>query len=461
MKRTEIKQVLSQPYPEGNVYVAGWIRTARQSSSVGFIELNDGSQFGNLQIVYDKSLPNFTEVAKLGLSAAIEVWGEVILTPGMKQPLEIRATEIKVMGDSDKDYPLQKKRHSLEFLRTQLTLRPRTNTFMALFRLRSVLSMAIHQFFQDRGFVYIQTPILTSADAEGAGEMFQVTTLDLNQLPKTQEGKVDYSKELFGKKMGLTVSGQLAVEPFALTYSKVYTFGPTFRAENSNTVRHANEFWMIEPEISFCDLDQMMDLIEEMVKYLIFYAYANAPQEMMFFNDRIDNTLLDRLEVVRASKFARITYTEAIELLKASGREFEYAPVWGQEIQTEHEKYLAGEHFKSPVFVTDYPTDAKAFYMKLSEDGKTVRACDLLVPAIGEIVGGSQREDNYDRLKGEMERRGMPIAEYQWYLDLRRYGSAVHSGFGLGFDRIIQYLTGMANIRDVQAYPRTPHNAEF
>lgn len=461
MKRTEIKQLLSKPYQTGSVHVAGWIRTARQSSAVGFIELNDGSQFGNLQIVYDKSLPNFNQVSKLGLSAAIEVWGEVVLTPDMKQPLEIQASRIEVMGDSDKDYPLQKKRHSLEFLRTQLTLRPRTNTFMAVFRVRSVLSMAIHQYFQDRGYVYIHTPILTSADAEGAGEMFQVTSLDLNQLPQTQDGRVDYTKELFGKKMGLTVSGQLAVEPFALTFGKVYTFGPTFRAENSNTVRHANEFWMIEPEISFCDLDQMMDIIEDMVKYLIDYVLEHAPQEMAFFNQRIDTSLLERLEVVRNSQFARITYTEAIELLQQSGREFDYPPVWGQEIQTEHEKYLAGEHFRQPVFVTDYPTDAKAFYMKLSDDGKTVRACDLLVPAIGEIVGGSQREDDYERLKGEMERRGMPVADYQWYLDLRRYGSAVHSGFGLGFERIIQYLSGMSNIRDVQAYPRTPHNAEF
>lgn len=460
MKRTEIKQLLTQPYTEGTVYVAGWIRTARQSSKVGFIELNDGSQFGNLQIVYDKDLANFNEINKLGLSAAIEVWGEVVLTPEMKQPLEIRATKIEVMGDSAKDYPLQKKRHSLEYLRTQLTLRPRTNTFMAVFRVRSVLSMAIHQFFQDRGFVYVHTPILTSADAEGAGEMFQVTSLDLNDLPMTEDGRVDYSKELFGKKMGLTVSGQLAVEPFALSFSKVYTFGPTFRAENSNTVRHANEFWMIEPEISFCDLDCMMDIIEEMVKYLIDYVLEQAPQEMQFFNDRIDNSLLERLEVVRQSRFARISYTEAIELLQASGKSFEFKPVWGQEIQTEHEKYLAGEYFKQPVFVTDYPTDAKAFYMKLSDDGKTVRACDLLVPAIGEIVGGSQREDDFERLKAEMERRGMPTKEYQWYLDLRRYGSAVHSGFGLGFDRIIQYLTGIANIRDVQAYPRTPHNAE-
>ena len=461
MKRIEIKQLLTKPYLEGQVHVAGWIRTARQSSNVGFIELNDGSQFGNLQIVYDKDLSNFDQINKLGLSAAIEVWGEVILTPQMKQPLEIRASEIRVMGDSAKDYPLQKKRHSLEYLRTQLTLRPRTNTFMAVFRVRSILSMAIHRFFQDRDYVYIQTPILTSADAEGAGEMFQVTSLDLNNLPLTESGNVDYSKELFGKKMGLTVSGQLSVEPFALTYSKVYTFGPTFRAENSNTVRHANEFWMIEPEISFCDLDGMMDIIEEMVKYLIDYVLEKAPQEMKFFNDRIDNSLLDRLEVVRSSQFARISYTEAIQLLKDSGRSFEYPPVWGQEIQTEHEKYLAGELFKQPVFVTDYPTDAKAFYMKLSPDGKTVRACDLLVPAIGEIVGGSQREDNYERLKAEMERRGMPIDDYQWYLDLRRYGSAVHSGFGLGFDRMIQYLTGIANIRDVQAYPRTPNNAEF
>ena len=461
MKRTEIKQLLTKPYQTGSVHVAGWIRTARQSSAVGFIELNDGSQFGNLQIVYDKSLPNFNQVSKLGLSAAIEVWGEVVLTPDMKQPLEIQASRIEVMGDSDKDYPLQKKRHSLEYLRTQLTLRPRTNTFMAVFRVRSVLSMAIHQYFQDRGYVYIHTPILTSADAEGAGEMFQVTSLNLNQLPQTQDGRVDYTKELFGKKVGLTVSGQLAVEPFALTFGKVYTFGPTFRAENSNTVRHANEFWMIEPEISFCDLDQMMDIIEDMVKYLIDYVLEHAPQEMAFFNQRIDTSLLERLEVVRNSQFARITYTEAIELLQQSGREFDYPPVWGQEIQTEHEKYLAGEHFRQPVFVTDYPTDAKAFYMKLSDDGKTVRACDLLVPAIGEIVGGSQREDDYERLKGEMERRGMPVADYQWYLDLRRYGSAVHSGFGLGFERIIQYLSGMSNIRDVQAYPRTPHNAEF
>lgn len=461
MKRTEIKHIFKEALFDTSVYVAGWIRTSRASAHVGFIELNDGSTFSNLQVVFDETMENYQEISKLGIASCIEVWGSIKATPGMKQPLEIHADKIRIMGAADKDYPLQKKRHTFEYLRTQQTLRPRTNTFMAVFRVRSLLAMAIHEFFQQNGFVYVHTPILTSADAEGAGEMFQVTTLDLEHLPHTPDGQVDYTQELFGKKMGLTVSGQLAVEPFCHVYSKVYTFGPTFRAENSNTVRHANEFWMIEPEIAFCDLEQNMDIIEAMFKYMLTYVLEHAPEEMAFFNERIDSTLLERLQVVLNEPFERITYTEAIRILQESGRSFEFPPVWGPEFQTEHEKFLAGEYFKKPVFVTDYPREAKAFYMKQSEDGRTVRAVDLLVPGVGEIVGGSQREDDYETLRNEMIRRGMELEGYKWYLDLRRYGSAVHSGYGLGFERALQYITGMVNIRDVQPYPRTPKYAEF
>lgn len=444
-----------QSYVGKEVHIAGWIKTNRSSKSVGFIELSDGSQFQGIQIVYDDSMHNFSDISHFTLSSTIDVKGELVLTPEAKQPFEIKATSIDLLFEADRDYPLQKKRHSLEFLRTIQHLRPRTNTFQAVFRVRSILAHAIHEFFQDRGFVYVHTPIITSNDAEGAGEMFQVTTLPLDQPVK------DYSSDFFGKKVGLTVSGQLAVEPFAHTFGRVYTFGPTFRAENSNTPRHASEFWMIEPEMSFFDLDMMLDLIEEFIKEITQKVLDRAPAEMDFFNQRIEPGILDRLHAVIESDFARVTYTEAIEILKESKKDFDYAPQWGVEIQTEHEKYLSGEYYKRPVFVTDYPREAKAFYMKQSADGKTVRAVDLLVPEIGEIVGGSQREEDYQTLKDEILRRGLEIEDYQWYLDLRRFGSIEHSGFGLGFERMLRFVTGIQNIRDVIAYPRTPNSAEF
>ena len=457
MKNMSIKTIYDDyaSYEGKSVHLAGWIKTNRSSKAVGFIELTDGSQFQGIQIVYEESLPNFSDISHYTISSTIEVHGEVVFTPNAKQPFEIKATSVELLFEADRDYPLQKKRHSLEFLRTIQHLRPRTNTFQAVFRVRSLLAHAIHEFFQERGFVYIHTPIITSNDAEGAGEMFQVTTLSLDK-PVTS-----YEDDFFGKKVGLTVSGQLAVEPFAHTFGKVYTFGPTFRAENSNTPRHASEFWMIEPEMSFYDLDMMLDLIEEFIKEITRKVMERAPQEMNFFNERIEKGIINRLNAVIDADFARVTYTEAIEILKSSGQEFEYKPEWGVEIQTEHEKFLSGEHFKRPVFVTDYPREAKAFYMKQSEDGKTVRAVDLLVPEIGEIVGGSQREENYDILKHEIERRGMKVEDYEWYLDLRRYGSIEHSGFGLGFERMLRFITGIQNIRDVIAYPRTPNSADF
>ncbi len=446
-------------YEKRQIVVEGWIRTVRSSSNFGFIEINDGSSFNNLQIVFSKDLPNFDEIGKFSIASTIRVEGEFVLTENAKQPFEIQAKSVDLIFSADKDYPLQKKRHTFEFLRTISHLRPRSNTFMAVFRVRSLLAQAIHRFFEERGFVYIHTPIITSADAEGAGEVFRVTTLDLNNVPK-ENGKVDYNKDFFGKETFLTVSGQLAAESFALAFGKVYTFGPTFRSENSNTVRHASEFWMIEPEMAFCDLDCNMDVIEDMMKYIIKYVLKHAPSEMEFFNTRIDKTLFERLNNVLENDFIRITYTDAIELLSNSNEEFEYEPNWGVELQTEHEKYIA-KHFNAPVFITDYPKDVKAFYMKQNPDGKTVRAVDLIVPNVGEIVGGSQREDDYELLLSEMKKRGMDIENYNWYLDLRRYGSAVHSGFGLGFERAVQYITGMANIRDVIPYPRTPKNADM
>lgn len=458
-----IKDLLASPeeYLGQSIVLSGWIRNKRVSANVGFIELNDGSQMDSVQVVFSPSLENYSEIDHLGLASSVEVHGKLVASPAAKQPYELQADSIVILGESDKDYPLQKKRHSLEFLRTIEHLRPRANTFQAVFRLRSVLAFAIHEFFQSRGFVYVHTPLITGTDAEGAGDMFRVTTLDMDNVPRTEEGAVDYSKDFFGKETFLTVSGQLAVEPFALTFGKVYTFGPTFRSENSNTVRHASEFWMIEPEMSFCDLECNMQIVEDMMKYLISAVLERAPQEMQFFNDRIDNTLIERLQAVVSSPFARVTYTEAIEILQASGRTFEYAPEWGADIQTEHEKYLAGEHFKSPVFVTDYPKAIKSFYMKQNPDGKTVRAMDLLVPTVGEIVGGSEREENYELLNAAIDERGMNRENYEWYLDLRRYGTAVHSGFGLGFERMLQYITSVANIRDVIAYPRTPKSANF
>lgn len=443
------------------VKVAGWIRTSRMSKNFGFIELNDGSFFKNMQIVLDEKLENFKEIGKLPISSSILVEGELVATEGAKQPVEIHATKVEVEGMSDSSYPLQKKRHTLEYLRTIAHLRPRSNTFSAVFRVRSLAAYAIHKFFQERNFVYAHSPIITGSDCEGAGEMFRLTTLDMENLPRTEEGKIDYSKDFFGKEANLTVSGQLNAEIMALAFRNVYTFGPTFRAENSYTGRHASEFWMIEPEIVFADLEDNMELAEDMIKYIINYVMENAPEEMQFFNSFIDKGLLERLNNVVNSDFVRITYTKAIELLLESGHEFENPVEWGCDLQTEHERYITEEIYKAPVFVTDYPKDIKAFYMRMNEDGKTVRAMDLLVPGVGEIVGGSQREEREDVLRERMQELNLNEEDYWWYLELRKYGTATHSGFGLGFERIIMYMTGMSNIRDVIPFPRTPKNAEF
>ena len=443
------------------VKVAGWIRTSRMSKNFGFIELNDGSFFKNMQIVLDEKLENFKEIGKLPISSSILVEGELVSTEGAKQPVEIHATKVEVEGMSDSSYPLQKKRHTLEYLRTIAHLRPRSNTFSAVFRVRSLAAYAIHKFFQERNFVYAHSPIITGSDCEGAGEMFRLTTLDMENLPRTEEGKIDYSKDFFGKEANLTVSGQLNAEIMALAFRNVYTFGPTFRAENSYTGRHASEFWMIEPEIVFADLEDNMELAEDMIKYIINYVMENAPEEMQFFNSFIDKGLLERLNNVVNSDFVRITYTKAIELLLESGHEFENPVEWGCDLQTEHERYITEEIYKAPVFVTDYPKDIKAFYMRMNEDGKTVRAMDLLVPGVGEIVGGSQREEREDVLRARMQEMHLNEDDYWWYLELRKYGTATHSGFGLGFERIIMYMTGMSNIRDVIPFPRTPKNAEF
>ena len=443
------------------VKVAGWIRTSRMSKNFGFIELNDGSFFKNMQIVLEEKLENFKEIGKLPISSSILVEGELVSTEGAKQPVEIHATKVEVEGMSDSSYPLQKKRHTLEYLRTIAHLRPRSNTFSAVFRVRSLAAYAIHKFFQERNFVYAHSPIITGSDCEGAGEMFRLTTLDMENLPRTEEGKIDYSKDFFGKEANLTVSGQLNAEIMALAFRNVYTFGPTFRAENSYTGRHASEFWMIEPEIVFADLEDNMELAEDMIKYIINYVMENAPEEMQFFNSFIDKGLLERLNNVVNSDFVRITYTKAIELLLESGHEFENPVEWGCDLQTEHERYITEEIYKAPVFVTDYPKDIKAFYMRMNEDGKTVRAMDLLVPGVGEIVGGSQREEREDVLRARMQEMNLNEEDYWWYLELRKYGTATHSGFGLGFERIIMYMTGMSNIRDVIPFPRTPKNAEF
>ena len=443
------------------VKLAGWIRTSRMSKNFGFIELNDGSFFKNMQIVLDEKLENFKEIGKLPISSSILVEGELVSTEGAKQPVEIHATKVEVEGMSDSSYPLQKKRHTLEYLRTIAHLRPRSNTFSAVFRVRSLAAYAIHKFFQERNFVYAHSPIITGSDCEGAGEMFRLTTLDMENLPRTEEGKIDYSKDFFGKEANLTVSGQLNAEIMALAFRNVYTFGPTFRAENSYTGRHASEFWMIEPEIVFADLEDNMELAEDMIKYIINYVMENAPEEMQFFNSFIDKGLLERLNNVLNSDFVRITYTKAIELLLESGHEFENPVEWGCDLQTEHERYITEEIYKAPVFVTDYPKDIKAFYMRMNEDGKTVRAMDLLVPGVGEIVGGSQREEREDVLRARMQEMNLNEEDYWWYLELRKYGTATHSGFGLGFERIIMYMTGMSNIRDVIPFPRTPKNAEF
>ena len=463
MENTLIKDLFrnKEKYDGKEITVSGWIRTLRDSKTFGFIELNDGSFFKNLQIVFNDTLDNFKEVSKLTISSSIIVTGKLIITENAKQPFEVQASKIEIFNVSDQEYPLQKKRHSVEYLRTIAHLRPRTNTFSAVFRVRSILSYAIHKFFQERNFVYVHSPILTSSDAEGAGEMFRVTTLDLENVPKTKDGKVDDSKDFFGRPAHLTVSGQLDVETYAFAFRNVYTFGPTFRAENSNTVKHASEFWMIEPEICFADLNDDMNLAEDMVKYIISYVIEKAPEEMEFFDKFISPGLLERLNHVINSDFGRITYTDAIKELEKVNDKFEFPVKWGSDIQTEHERYLSEVVFGKPVFVTDYPMDIKAFYMKQNDDGKTVAATDLLVPGIGELIGGSQREDDLEKLKTRMKELGLPEEEYWWYLDLRRFGSAPHAGFGLGFERMMMYLTGMANIRDVIPFPRTPKNCEF
>ncbi|MGN1231329.1 MAG: asparagine--tRNA ligase [Anaerotignum sp.] len=464
MDLTTVKSIYrnTAEYANKEVTLGGWIRTMRVSKNFGFIELNDGSFFKNIQIVFEADkLSNYEEISKQNVGAALIVKGLLVETPEAKQPFEIKATEIAVEGTSTPDYPLQKKRHSVEFLREIAYLRPRTNLFSATFRVRSLIAMAIHEFFQGKGFVYAHTPIITGSDCEGAGEMFRVTTLDLENLPRTEDGKVDYSKDFFGKETNLTVSGQLSAETFAMAFRNIYTFGPTFRAENSNTTRHAAEFWMIEPEMAFADLNDNMEIAEEMLKYIIQYVLDNAPEEMEFFNSFVDKGLLERLDNILNNEFGRVTYTEAVELLKKSGHEFEYPVEWGIDLQTEHERYLTEQIFKKPVFVTDYPTEIKAFYMRLNDDGKTVAAMDLLVPGVGEIIGGSQREERLDVLEARMNELGLKKEDYWWYLDLRKYGGTRHAGFGLGFERAVMYLTGVGNIRDVLPYPRTVKNAEF
>ena len=451
----------AQDYEGQSVRLSGWIRTSRVSKSFGFIELNDGGFFKNAQIVFDESLENFQEVAKYHIATAITVEGTVVYTPDAKQPFEIKASEILLEGASSSDFPLQKKRHTFEYLRTIAHLRPRGNTYSAVFRVRSLAAFAIHKFFQERGFVYVHTPIITGSDAEGAGEMFHVTTLDPKNPPLTEAGDVDYTEDFFGKMANLTVSGQLNAEAYAMAFKDVYTFGPTFRAENSNTARHAAEFWMIEPEIAFADLKDNMKLAEDMLKYVISYVMEEAPEEMAFFNQFVDKTLLERLNFIVNSEFKRVTYTEAVELLEKSGKKFEYPIKWGSDLQTEHERYLTEEIFKMPIFVTDYPKEIKAFYMRQNEDGKTVAAMDCLVPGVGEIIGGSQREERMDVLVDRIKELGLHEEDYWWYLELRKYGGTKHAGYGLGFERLIMYITGMTNIRDVIPFPRTTGNAEF
>ena len=451
----------TEKYVDQEIEIGGWVRNKRPSKQFGFIVLNDGTYFTPVQVVYNDSIENFQEISKINVGAALIVKGTLVLTPGAKQPFEIQAASVTVEGPSSGDYPLQPKKHSMEFLRTITHLRPRANTFQAVFRVRSLAAMAIHKFFQDRDFVYVHTPLITGSDCEGAGEMFQVTTLDLNNVPKTEDGKVDFSQDFYGKPTNLTVSGQLNGETFAMAFRNIYTFGPTFRAENSNTTRHAAEFWMIEPEMAFADLQDLMRVEEDMIKYIISYVLEHAPEEMAFFNQFLDKGLLDRLNNVLNNDFGRITYTEAVELLKQHNDKFEYPVSWGCDLQTEHERYLTEVIFKKPVFVTDYPKDIKAFYMKLNPDGKTVAAVDCLVPGVGEITGGSQREDNYDLLKARIEELGMKPEDYGFYMDLRKYGSARHAGFGLGFERCVMYLTGIGNIRDAIPFPRTVGNCEL
>ncbi len=463
MKNLTVKDLYksTSEFSNKQITIEGWVKTVRASKNFGFIELNDGTFFKNIQIVFNNDLKNFNEICKLTISSSIKVEGTLVETPESKQPFEIHSSSIEIEYLSDASYPLQKKKHSFEYLRTISHLRPRANTFNAVFRIRSVLAYAIHKFFQERGFVYVNTPLITGSDAEGAGEMFNVNSFDLGNIPKTEDGKIDFSKDFFGKPAHLTVSGQLNAETFAQSFCNVYTFGPTFRAENSNTVKHAAEFWMVEPEICFATLQDDMDLAEDMIKYIFQYVLDNCKEEMEFFNKFIDTELLERLNHVINSDFVRISYTDAIKKLEEHNDKFEYKVSWGVDLQTEHERFLCEKIFKKPVFVTDYPKDIKAFYMKQNPDGKTVAATDLLVPGIGEIIGGSQREEDYNKLKSRMEELNMPISEYEWYLDLRKYGSCNHAGFGLGFERAIMYLTGMQNIRDVIPFPRTPKNCAF
>ncbi len=460
MKTTDVKDLFLSPENYKEVKLEGWIRTIRDSKNFGFIELNDGTYLKNVQIVFENNLSNFEEVRKYSTGSAITVTGNLILTPESKQAFEIKASEIVMEAISDPNYPLQKKRHTMEYLRTIAHLRPRTNTFSAVFRVRSLASYAIHKFFNDRGFVYAHPPIITASDAEGAGEMFRVTTLDLDNVEKV-DGKADYTKDFFGKSANLTVSGQLEAEIFALAFKKTYTFGPTFRAENSNTARHASEFWMIEPEIAFADINDNMQLAEDMVKFVVNYVLENAKEEMQFFNSFVEKGLLEKLNNVVNSEFGRISYTDAIDILMENNDKFEYPVKWGTDIQTEHERYLSEKVFKRPVFVVNYPKDIKAFYMRMNEDDKTVAAMDLLVPGIGELIGGSQREERLDFLEKRMDEMGVHKDEMWWYLELRKYGGVKHAGYGLGFERLIMYLTGMSNIRDVIPFPRTPKNADF
>ena len=463
MELTNIREIFrnKDKFADKEVTIGGWVRSNRNSKNFGFIVVNDGTFFEPIQVVYGNGLDNYDEVGKINVGAAIIVRGTLVLTPDAKQPFEIQAVYVTVEGASTPDYPLQKKRHTFEYLRTISHLRPRTNTFEAVFRVRSLCAYAIHKFFQERDFVYVHTPLITGSDCEGAGEMFQVTTLDLNNLPMTEDGKVDFSKDFFSKPTNLTVSGQLNGETYAMAFKNIYTFGPTFRAENSNTTRHAAEFWMIEPEIAFADLEDDMMLAESMLKYVINYVLENAPEEMACFNNFVDKGLLDRLRNVVENDFARVTYTEAIDILSKHNDKFDYKVSWGCDLQTEHERYLTEQIYKRPVFVTDYPKEIKAFYMKLNDDGKTVAAVDCLVPGIGEIIGGSQREDDYDKLLARINELGLSEDDYKFYLDLRKYGSARHAGFGLGFERCVMYLTGMGNIRDVIPFPRTVNNCEL
>ena len=445
-----------------NVKIGGWVRTIRSSNAFGFIELNDGTYFSNLQVVIeDALLPNYNEITKQNVGASLLVEGTLVLTPGAKQPFELKASAVTVLGASSPEFPLQPKKHSFEFLRTIAHLRPRANTFNAVFRVRSVAVQAIHAFFASRGFVYVHTPIITASDAEGAGEMFRVTTLDIGNPPRTEDGEVDFREDFFSAPTNLTVSGQLEAECFALAFNNVYTFGPTFRAENSNTPRHAAEFWMIEPEIAFADLEDDMQLAEDLTKYVVRDVLEKCPREIDFFNKFVDNTLKARLEAVVGAEFVRVTYTEAIDILKKSGQKFEFPTEWGAALQSEHERYLTEKVFGRPVFVTDYPKEIKAFYMRLNDDGKTVAAADMLVPGIGELIGGSQREERLDVLEARIEELGLDKKAYWWYLELRRYGGVKHAGFGIGFERLVMYITGMGNIRDVEAFPRTAGSAEF